>query len=94
MNDELQLDLDLDDSLLQDQTVQTGSELFTNSSQQPDQEQASTEATGVRSMEQVYQDRIEEGRDPRTELRLLMQTGSRGTGCTAGRTGGITGLVV
>ncbi len=65
MNDELQLDLDLDDSLLQDQTVQTGSELFTNSSQQPDQEQASTEATGVRSMEQVYQDRIEEGRDPR-----------------------------
>ena len=33
----------------------------------------------------------EEGRDPRTELKLLMQSGSRGTGCTAGRTGGVTG---
>jgi len=33
----------------------------------------------------------ENGLDPRTEFRLLMQRGNRGTGCTAGRTGGVTG---
>ena len=43
-----------------------GSEVSTDTEQEPKQEEPSTEGQGgVRSMNQVYQDRIEEGRDPR-----------------------------
>ncbi len=44
----------------------SGAEVSTDIQQEPEQEQPSTEGqSGVRSMEQVYQDRMAEGRDPR-----------------------------
>ena len=74
MDEELQLDLsaaeDLDKQLsnveLQlDQTAPTGSEVSTGTDQQPEQKQDTSteeqESTGIRSMEQVYKDRIAAG---------------------------------
>ena len=43
-----------------------GSEVSTDTEQEPQQEEPSTEGQGgVRSMNQVYRDRMAEGRDPR-----------------------------
>ena len=74
MDEELQLDLsaaeDLDKQLsnveLQlDQTAPTGSEVSTGTDQQPEQKQDTSteeqESTGIRSMNQVYKDRIAAG---------------------------------
>ena len=65
MNDELQLDLELDNSLFQDQTAPTGSALFTNSSQEPEQvQQPSTEGQERGNFVQEFGKTVYEGAAP------------------------------
>ena len=69
MNDELQLDLELDNSLFQDQTAPTGSALFTNSSQKPEQvQQPSTEEQERGNFVQEFGKTVYEGAAPAVGL--------------------------